>query len=169
MKKIYLLIFGFIILISSIFVGNQLAQAKVTINDVKSSTCDQSSGRSGAAIKDRKTKLEAKADKSEKETEELKKLNETYFKDGESPVNTKCYEHTGSLTGTIRTIVNVLLFIVGAAAVIMLIVGGLKYVTSNGDQQAVKSAKDTILYAIIGVVVAFLAYAIVNFIISQLS
>lgn len=154
---------------SSIFILDPLAQAKVSLDDVKSSTCDRSSGRSGGEIKKRKSELDRKADKSQKEIDELKKLNEAYFKDGKSPDDTKCYEHTGSLSGTIRSIVNVLLFIVGAAAVIMLVVGGLKYVTSNGDQQAVKSAKDTILYAIIGIVVAFLAYAAVNFVVSQLN
>lgn len=71
------------------------------------------------------------------------------------------------VTGIISIIVNILLFIIGAAAVIMIVIGGLKYVTSNGDQQAAASAKNTILYAVIGIVVAALAYAIVNFIISN--
>lgn len=66
------------------------------------------------------------------------------------------------------TITNILLFIIGAIAVIMLIIGGIRYVVSAGDQNAVASAKNTILYAIIGIVVAFLAYAAVNFISSQL-
>lgn len=70
--------------------------------------------------------------------------------------------------GIFQTIVNILLFLVGAVAVIMLIIGGLRYVTSNGDQNAVTGAKNTILYAIIGIVVAFLAYAAVNFVITQL-
>jgi hypothetical protein len=75
----------------------------------------------------------------------------------------------GNLRGLFSTIVNILLFIVGAVAVIMLVIGGLKYVTSNGDQSAITSAKQTILYAIIGIVVAFLAYAMVNFVVTQLS
>ena len=65
----------------------------------------------------------------------------------------------------IQSIVNILLFITGAVAVIMIVIGGLKYVTSNGDSSQTKSAKDTILYAVIGVIVAILAYAIVNFVI----
>ena len=65
----------------------------------------------------------------------------------------------------IADIVNVLLFIVGAVAVIMLIVGGLRYVLSGGDSSQTKAAKDTILYAIIGIVVATAAYAIVNFVV----
>ncbi len=71
------------------------------------------------------------------------------------------------LTTFIQTIINVLLFIIGAVAVIMIIIGGLRYVTSNGDQTHVKGAKDTILYAVVGLIVAILAYAIVQFVVSK--
>lgn len=71
--------------------------------------------------------------------------------------------------GIFITITNILLFIIGAIAVVMLIIGGIRYVVSSGDQNAVTSAKNTILYAIIGIVVAFLAYAAVNFVTSQLA
>ncbi len=64
----------------------------------------------------------------------------------------------------IKTVVNVLLFILGVIAVIMIIIGGIRYTTSNGDQANVKAAKDIILYAVVGLVVAILAYAIVNFV-----
>ncbi|HYG84361.1 MAG TPA: pilin [Verrucomicrobiae bacterium] len=73
-----------------------------------------------------------------------------------------------SESGIFRTITNILLFLVGAISVIMLIIGGIRYVVSNGDQNAVTSAKNTILYAIIGIIVAFLAYAAVNFVTTQL-
>lgn len=73
-----------------------------------------------------------------------------------------------SENGIFRTITNILLFLVGAISVIMLIIGGIRYVVSNGDQNAVTSAKNTILYAIIGIIVAFLAYAAVNFVTTQL-
>lgn len=69
--------------------------------------------------------------------------------------------------GMFKKITDVLLFIVGAVAVIMLIVGGIRYVTSGGNQQAVSDAKNTILYAIVGIVVVLLAYAVVNFVVSQ--
>lgn len=72
-----------------------------------------------------------------------------------------------SLEDQIKTITNVLLFIIGAIAVIMIIIGGIRYVTSNGDASQTKAAKDTILYAVIGVIVAILAYAIVNFVITS--
>jgi hypothetical protein len=70
--------------------------------------------------------------------------------------------------GIITTITNVLLFIVGALSVIMLIFGGLRYVISGGNSTAVTAAKNTILYAIVGLVIAFLAYAAVNFIMTSL-
>lgn len=68
-----------------------------------------------------------------------------------------------------NTITNILLFLIGAVSVIMLIIGGVRYVVSGGDQGAVTSAKNTILYAIIGIVVAFLAFAAVRFVTDQLS
>jgi len=62
------------------------------------------------------------------------------------------------------TIVNVLLFLIGAISVIMLIYGGIRYTISGGNSANVTAAKNTILYAIIGLIVAFLAYAIVNWV-----
>ncbi len=66
-----------------------------------------------------------------------------------------------------KTITNVLLFIIGAISVIMLIIGGIRYTVSGGDSSAVTGAKNTILYAIVGIVVAILAYAVVNFVIGS--
>lgn len=68
----------------------------------------------------------------------------------------------------IKKIINVLLFVIGAVAVIMIIIGGIKYTTSNGDQSQVTSAKNTILYAVVGLVVAVMAFAIVNFVLKSL-
>lgn len=67
-------------------------------------------------------------------------------------------------SGIFQTITNVMLFLIGAVSVIMLIIGGIRYTISNGDQGAVKSAKDTIMYAIIGLIVSLLAYAIIGFV-----
>ena len=66
-----------------------------------------------------------------------------------------------------QTITNVLLFIIGAVAVIMLIIGGIRYTVSAGDSNAITSAKNTILYAIVGIIVAILAYAVVNWVIGS--
>lgn len=70
--------------------------------------------------------------------------------------------------GVFKQVTNTILYIVGVIAVVMLIIGGIKYVISGGDAKKVTDAKNTILYAIIGLVIAFLAYAIVNFVISVL-
>ncbi len=62
------------------------------------------------------------------------------------------------------TIVNVMLFIIGAICVIMLIFGGIRYTTSAGNSANVTAAKNTIMYAIIGLIIAFLAFAVVNWV-----
>ncbi len=67
-----------------------------------------------------------------------------------------------------NTIVNVLLFLIGAISVIMLIIGGIRYTISAGDSGNVTAAKNTILYAIVGLVIAFLAFAIVNWVLGAL-
>jgi cytochrome bd-type quinol oxidase subunit 2 len=71
--------------------------------------------------------------------------------------------------GIFNKVVNILLFLVGAVSVIMLIVGGFRYVISAGDQNAVTAAKNTILYAIIGLIIAFIAFGAVNFLTSSLA
>ncbi len=83
----------------------------------------------------------------------------------------KSADQPGNLFGSggiFSTIVNVLLFIIGAVAVVMLIYGGFRYVMSGGDASAVTAAKNTILYAVVGIIVALLAYAIVNFVLTSL-
>lgn len=70
-----------------------------------------------------------------------------------------------SFETSLKNIVNVLLFILGAIAVIMIIIGGVRYTTANGEASSIKAAKDTILYAVIGLIVASMAYAIVNFVV----
>lgn len=70
-----------------------------------------------------------------------------------------------NLESSVRNIVNVLLFLLGMVAVIMIVIGGIRYVISGGDSAQTKAAKDTILYSVVGLVVAILAYAIVNFVV----
>ena len=71
--------------------------------------------------------------------------------------------------GIFTTIINVMLFIIGVLSVIMLIYGGIQYTLSSGDSGKVNNAKNTILYAIVGLIIAILSYAIVNFVLSSLS
>ncbi|HEY0964887.1 MAG TPA: hypothetical protein VGE13_00210 [Candidatus Saccharimonadales bacterium] len=70
-------------------------------------------------------------------------------------------------SGIFSTITNVLLFVLGAISVIMIIIGGLRYVVSGGNSANVTAAKNTILYAIVGVIIAMLAYAIINFVLGS--
>jgi multisubunit Na+/H+ antiporter MnhB subunit len=72
-----------------------------------------------------------------------------------------------TLEARVATITGVLLFVVGAISVIMIIVGGIKYVTSAGDASKITSAKNTIMYSVVGLILSILAYAIVNFVIRQ--
>ena len=65
------------------------------------------------------------------------------------------------------TVVNIMLFIIGAICVIMLIWGGIRYTTSAGNAANVTAAKNTIMYAIIGLIIAFLAFAIVNWVLTS--
>ena len=67
----------------------------------------------------------------------------------------------------VKQFVNIFLFAVGALSVIMLIWGGIRYTTSAGDSNKVTAAKNTVLYAIAGLVIAILAYAIVNMVIDK--
>ena len=69
--------------------------------------------------------------------------------------------------GFVNNAINTALLIIGALSVIMIIIGGLRYVLSGGDAAGLKSAKDTILYSLIGLVVALLSFAIVGFIINR--
>lgn len=70
--------------------------------------------------------------------------------------------------GVFNKITSTVLYAVGIVAVIMLIYGGFRYVMSGGDSKKVTDAKNTILYAIIGLIVAVLAYAIVHFVLGAI-
>ena len=78
-------------------------------------------------------------------------------------------ETTKKLTRFIRNVINILSAIVGVVAVIMIIVGGFRYITSGGNDASVTGAKNTILYAIIGLVIVALAQIIVHFVISRIT
>ncbi len=84
----------------------------------------------------------------------------------------KCGDEQPGQTGinsVIKTVINILSLAVGIIAVIMIIVGGLKYVISSGDSSNINSAKNTILYALIGLVVVALAQVLVRFTINNVS
>ncbi len=66
------------------------------------------------------------------------------------------------------TIVNVLLILAAIIAAIFLVIGGVRYITSSGDEEAADKAKNTILYAVIGLIVIGLSAAIVNFVVGAI-
>jgi hypothetical protein len=73
-----------------------------------------------------------------------------------------------SVSDTIKAIINIMLFAVGVIAVIVIVVSSIRFVNSGGDTQQVSKAKDAIIYALVGVVIAASAFAIVNFVLGQL-
>jgi hypothetical protein len=91
------------------------------------------------------------------------------FTENPGQCNVATSDATTKINDIIHTIVNLLSAIVGVVAVIMIIVGGFRYITSGGNDTSVTSAKNTILYAIIGLVVVALAQLIVRFTLSKLT
>ena len=82
--------------------------------------------------------------------------------------STTCDNSDGTkVDSTVRNVVNLASLVVGVVAVIMVIVGGLKYVTSQGDSGGVSSAKNTILYAVVGLIIVALAQVIVRFVVNR--
>lgn len=71
------------------------------------------------------------------------------------------------LPNAVIAIINVIISISGILAVLFIIVGGVQYMTSQGDVAKIQKAKHTILYAVIGLIIVILAFAIVNFIINK--
>lgn len=73
-----------------------------------------------------------------------------------------------SLGSLIGQATNAVIYLVGALAVIMIIWGGLQFVFSTGDPGRQKKARETVIYAVVGVIVAIISFALVNFVIDKL-
>lgn len=73
-----------------------------------------------------------------------------------------------NLRGTVINIINAVIGVLALVCVIVMIIGGVNYMTSNGEAAKVKKGKDTILYGVIGLVICILSFAIVNFVIDKL-
>ena len=94
--------------------------------------------------------------------------NKLAIVNGGSNVN-KVNNGTGEeLTNAVTSIINAVITVLGIVCVIVIIIGGINYMTSSGDAGKVKKAKDTILYGVIGLVICVLAFAIVNFVIAHI-
>jgi hypothetical protein len=76
---------------------------------------------------------------------------------------------TDKVNATISQVINIFSTIVGVVAVIMIIYGGMRYITSGGDSSKITSAKNTIIYALIGLVVVALAQFIVKFVLNKVT
>lgn len=66
--------------------------------------------------------------------------------------------------GVVVKAVNIMLYVIGIISVIVIIFAGIRYATSTGDSNRVTAAKNTLIYAIVGLVIAIFAYAIVNWV-----
>ena len=78
-------------------------------------------------------------------------------------------EEDAKIGDVAKNIINVVVTVLGLVAVLFVVIGGVNYTTSQGDPQKTKKARDTFLYAILGVILAVLAYTIVNFVISGIT
>lgn len=83
-------------------------------------------------------------------------------------VNTVGNGNGSELQSAVISIINAVVGVLALVCVIVIIIGGVNYMTSSGDAGKVKKAKDTILYGVIGLVVCVLAFAIVNFVIANI-
>ncbi len=85
--------------------------------------------------------------------------------------NATCAQDAGDATAKvnniIKLVINIFSLVVGVVSVIMIIIGGLKYITSGGESSNITGAKNTILYAIIGLVVVALAQIVVKFVLAK--
>ena len=83
--------------------------------------------------------------------------------------DTRITDDDKTLGTTIGNIITAIIGILGLVCVVIIIIGGIGYMTSSGDAGKVKKAKDTILYACIGLIVCALSFAIVNWVIKAIS
>lgn len=86
---------------------------------------------------------------------------------GSNPQCSTTPANSVSINNIIKAVINLLSFFVGLIAVIMIMVSGYKYITAGGDSNKVSNAKNTLVYAIIGLVVAALAQSLVKFVLTK--
>jgi hypothetical protein len=88
---------------------------------------------------------------------------------GDSAGSCSSGDATQSINNIVHSIINILSLVVGVVAVIMIIIGGLRYITSGGNDTGVTGAKNTILYAVIGLIIVALAQIIVHFVLAKVT
>lgn len=87
---------------------------------------------------------------------------------GPAQTTAVCASKNENVNPIVQTVIEILLWAIGIISVIMIIVGGIKFVISSGDASQIKSARETIIYALVGLGVALLAYQIVRFVVGRL-
>jgi len=76
-------------------------------------------------------------------------------------------KNTDTASSIVKKLIETMLQVLGSIAVIMIVVGAFRYTTSDGDASRLKNARDTIVYSAVGLVVAIMSYAIVNFVVDS--
>ncbi len=82
--------------------------------------------------------------------------------------NEVCGNDGNTVFKILGNVINLLLVVAGFVSILMIIIGGITYTTSAGDANQTKRGKDTVLYAVIGLIVSIMSFAIVNFVLSKL-
>lgn len=88
---------------------------------------------------------------------------------GNAQTKTQNCNSDSKVEGLIKNIINTLSVLVGAICVIMVIIGGFKFVTSGGDSNATTSARNTVLYALVGLIIVAFAQVIVQFVLQRVA
>lgn len=87
---------------------------------------------------------------------------------GNAGKSSVCGGGSTDLKTVVRNVINTLLQVVGVGAVVVIVYSGILYVISVGDSAKITRAKNTLMYAVVGLVVAIMSYAIVNFVIDRI-
>ena len=158
MQKIKLgtitLIFGLIALTGLLATPQALALASPDGSNPSSSATTPASATSTPAATPATTPTATSSDPKTDACAALKQLDPTKSCDGKDT----------SVNKLVSTVISILSLLVGIVAVIMVIIGGFKYVTSSGDPNNVTSAKNTLLYALVGLFIAGIAQFLVHFV-----
>jgi hypothetical protein len=149
-------------LLTPAFLLSTVASAQQDVNPVVPSTSGQDSDNDGLSDGAENNALPATA-----------QIQNGLCAGANLDVTTNCQsgvseqDATDKINALIADIINIFSLVVGVVSVIMIIIGGFRYITSGGDSSNVSAAKNTILYAIIGLVIVALAQTIVRFILGR--
>jgi type IV secretion system pilin len=86
---------------------------------------------------------------------------------GANAESSVCAARNDDAPSMVKTVINILLYVLGIISVVMIVIGGIRFATADGDPSGVKSARNTVVYSVVGLVVALLSFAIVNYVLGQ--